>query len=231
MLKQWMERLEPPQAAAIVLLLFILLLTFESVEHVSHKLELLGTLAAIVAAVFTGALAWFAFVQVRESRASAERQLRAYIGVTKSHLVVEKDPSANSSSGPFEALELRGTLTVRNSGQTPAYGLNGIGAIRGGAEFDTAWIAELKQMKQSAYIIPEGVFEFRTVRKLSELSAEIPDGFEGEWKWFWFGRLDYIDAFGTERWVNFRLLLRGDIFRVLGGKPSTHPCEHGNEAN
>lgn len=178
-------------------------------------------------AIFTGLIAIYAIRQYRESQRSAERQLRAYIGVTNARVTIEAVPDIANR----KTYRLRGVLTVRNSGQTPAYGLCGAGAIRCGTEFNKAWLRELTQHEQSGYIIPEGVFEFRTERDLSELSAEGPDDQPGQWLIFWFGRLEYRDAFGTDRWVNFRYKLSGDIFRTFGGKPTTHPCENGNDAN
>jgi hypothetical protein len=194
-------------------------------------LDILTVMAAVAAAIFTALLAHFAFLQIAETRTSNERQLRAYVGVTKATIGLEGVRLPRPGAGLFDRIELRGTLTIQNKGQTPAYNLRGTGAIRWGASFNKVWLQELRPWDQNSYLIPDAEYNFRSLSDIADLSAARPDEETEPWTFYWFGRVDYEDAFGRKRWTNFRFEIGGDLLGQIGGRATVHPCEEGNDAN
>src|ERR1700733_14557514 len=94
MLKRWMNDMSPSVALAIVLFLIglgtLLELSIQPSDSVNTTQSynqfaanlfwiIVSAIGAVGAAIFTGALAYFAFAQVRDSRLNAEHQLRAYL--------------------------------------------------------------------------------------------------------------------------------------------------------
>jgi len=83
----------------------------------------LASIGAIAASVFTGLLAVFAFIQVRDARRSSERQLRAYLTLQS----ITVDPAFQLGVGGIPYVEGFVCWAVwHNAGQTPAYQANTI---------------------------------------------------------------------------------------------------------
>lgn len=178
-------------------------------------------IGVVITALFTAVLAaatiklWNSTNRLAEGgEASSEQQLRAYIGVT-------------NSSARVDVRDFRATLTVRNAGQTPAYNVHGFGMARFGNTFDPKWEGEMRSFAANAYMLPNSDFHFRIVEPVATLMQGVSN--DGVMRTlFAFGRLEYQDAFGRDRWLTFRFTVGGDL---AAGTAQFAPCEQGNEAN
>jgi hypothetical protein len=151
--------------------------------------------------------------QVKGAEDTAERQLRAYVGVTSGNVTLEL-----ADHSP----RLRAMLKMQNAGQTPAYKLGGLGGIKTGVVFEDAWLQQTTPFAQNSMLIPNAEFAYRLF--LTEFTAPT-DGFDHT---FVFGRIEYVDAFGKPRWTDFRFTVGGDL---MAGPAQLHRCENGNDAN
>jgi hypothetical protein len=179
-----------------------------------------GGMAEIAAAVFTGILALFAFVQVRDNRISNERQLRAYVSIDRAQI-----SDINLVWPPVAEIKLR------NFGQTPAYDLVHLSGIA----FDvdpppTGAFGEWPPMAGTKYIVGPGS-ESNKIMKIPEgeiaTEAERQEIIAGTKALYVFGIVTYRDAFGKTRTTHYRLIQGGRVgirgIHLMG-------CEEGNEA-
>ena len=151
---------------------------------------------------------------LRESKVSSERQLRAYIGII-------------STSARLDIANFRGNLTIANRGRTPAHNVRGFGGVRFGVRYDPSWEGELRPFGARGYMPPGAELIFKIVEKTTDLGKSAPnDGIQRTM--FVFGKIEFDDAFGHARWLNYRFTVGGDIG---SGKANFAPCEEGNDAN
>jgi hypothetical protein len=162
---------------------------------ISHNLLELGTIA----------LAGFVLIQVRDSRKSSERQLRAYVDVVSGQIL---------NFGKPGNVKLR--LIIKNSGQTPAYHLShwtsvGADELPPKAGFESPNIAVVRStLAPGAFttVIQEyGPLSANQIAKIKAKKAAI-------WAW---GRIDYVDTFGHRRKSWFRLIYEGGTTSPPGG--------------
>lgn len=155
--------------------------------------------------------------------------MRAYMGVIGGRAFFERGPSESASimSGG-SVISLKVALTVTNAGKTPAYRFRGGGSIKRGETFDPAWGDNAEQFSQNAYILPESEFEYVISEPIETIVGAEPDDPEIAKIVFVFGRLEYRDTFGRDRWTNFRFSVAG---RLEIGEGALMPCEDGNDAN
>ncbi|SRR6266446_2142026 len=83
--------------------------------------------------------------QVRGAEDTAERQLRAYVGVISGNVTSE---FVNHSP------RLRAMLKMQNGGQTPAYKVRGKGGIKSEAVFENTWLEQTKPFAENSMQIP-----------------------------------------------------------------------------
>ena len=151
---------------------------------------------------------------VNVAKDTAQRQLRAYVGITSGGAGIEQ--------GKFKA-----TLTLSNRGQTPAFNVHGAGIARFGAAYDAAWEDEFKSFGISTYLPPSGEIQLVVTEKIDVLN-EAAASIDGGGTIFISGRMDYRDAFGVDRWITFRFTVAA---RDAGGRYRVGDCEDGNDAN
>jgi hypothetical protein len=175
-------------------------------------------------------LAKLAFVQVVliciqlymiwRTETTTKRQLRAYVFGS----VMVSDP--NSARG------VNFTLTVTNSGQTPAYDSTFVFSSRHVDYFPGLPLPDLRgvptQGWQSKGPIPPGG-TFVSVIKAPAFTADdmaaLGDGIKAVYA---FGEIRYTDAFGTGRSTKFRFLFGGDVGVAAGPLATT---ADGNDAD
>lgn len=152
-----------------------------------------------------------AVAAVKVTSDTTEHQLRAYIGVIDGHIDWnEGRPIAN--------------LTIKNTGQTPAYGLtNWINGCSGGRN-------EFGKEDGDDYFPRFDLLPGETVKMAHDPKTPLDYGdFERLrlFRYVW-GRIEFTDAFNEPRWVTFRYRmgsrLEGHIFRI-------NPTPEGNESN
>lgn len=150
--------------------------------------------------------------QVKGTEDTAERQLRAYVGVTSGNV---------TSEFVDHSPRLRAMLKMQNGGQTPAYKVRGKGGIKSGAAFENTWLEQTKPFAENTMLIPNAEFTYRLL--FTDFTTP-PENFD---HLFVFGKIEYVDAFGKPRWTDFRFTVGGDL---TAGPAQLHPCEDGNDA-
>jgi hypothetical protein len=148
----------------------------------------------------TGAIAIFAFVQIRDSRISSERQLRAYVfpDTRKVHAV---DP------GQEPWLE----VVIRNSGKTPAYKFKQ--ACRGGYQDYpmSGSIPDTRDEENETMPLGPGEDTIATPRAPALTAGRIALIAKGEKALYFTGQIDFVDALGHPRWVKYCFYSGGNI--------------------
>ncbi len=150
------------------------------------------------------------------TRDTAQRELRAYVGIEK----------IGKSHAEWRGQRLyRATVTLKNFGQTPAADVR----INAGAEtlpypdkdeyFD--WVDEHAQ--GAGLLNPGSSLEYKidTIDPYAE-AQNMPEN-----AFYAFGEITYRDVFGNDRCTRFRYMLAG----FPKGDALLTPCADGNEAN
>lgn len=150
---------------------------------------------------------------------SAERQLRAY-------LIVEKVDSEVHVDGRY-----RGTIYIKNSGQTPALNVRC---------WIHSWIAEWPLVEP----LPPRPDDFEMARSVLAAGAELHQSYERthpvpeksrpllrtpEGTLYVYGAVEYMDTFGHTRRTDFRLFRKGGIIQTGPVTGFSHDT-HGNTA-
>lgn len=174
--------------------------------------------AAIALALLTGALAFYTANLWRDTRrliengeASAQRQLRAYVGV--SEVVFEEE---------IEGRAPRVSLTIKNFGATPAYKL----AVAADAQiaFAANQVPVATSTCKTLGHLPPGL-ELR-IPRAAVLSIGTAPGDEVDTAYsriFVYGCVEYVDTFGEPHFTRFRL--------EEGADRKFFACEAGNETD
>ena len=179
-----------------------------------------ATIGEIVALVLTILIAMAAVIAAfrsnRIARESAERQLRAYVGVFRTTI----DWSVVGAP--------RATIHIRNDGQTPAYNLTHWMAIGLSDKADLKNLHPPTKLSKSDLgpNVPMSIAQTKplTQQQITALQT-------GQLRLFVWGMVNYNDAFGQiDRWVKYRLVLApaglaGNVENTLD------LCEEGNESN
>jgi hypothetical protein len=149
-------------------------------------------------------------------RRTAERQLRAYIGVASGHLAVE------FINGVFKPTV---TIRVRNFGQTPAYHVHSKGSITLAAEFSASLNERLLPIGGKNALFPQSDQRILLSQDFNNPPGTTP------LETFVFGYVSYRDAFGKQQRTNFRFTCISNAPQVPGPfQADLSPCEEGNEA-
>jgi hypothetical protein len=227
MLKQWMDKFPPSGALALALFVLVIALLFSppetagspggiSVGDQTTDKYSLEKISALAAAAFTGALAIFAFVQIRDARLSSEKQLRAYVEVESIRF------DRPSPEGIWWI-----TVTLKNFGVTPAQ-LTGVRAEKFlGPRRNDALPFELTN---NAGDFPLSRMPPGHITTISFLCPELGAGMQayvaknqaGERAYLW-GRVTYLDSFGHHWYLNFQL------YNVFGDSLTFSWCRAGND--
>ena len=140
------------------------------------------------------------FFQIRDSRHSAERQLRAYV-LVKTALFSRP----NTSDGDEQEWPIH--LVFRNAGHTPAYAVLVTTKTFLGLRKP---MDEIFTLDKSAEVSPQSVMapEGRLTMRLGGLEpgrAKFLAAQEAEMYCYVWGRLDYIDTFGRKHFTKFQM--------------------------
>jgi hypothetical protein len=166
--------------------------------------------------IVTGGLVWIGHQQIATSRA----QLRAYVLVSKS-VVTTAFPEAQ--------------VTIKNSGQTPAYNVINVGGfamdrypppptldliISDGEFASPARSREVLGPGDSSVSVVSAARPPLTAPEKASLA-------NGTCIIYVYGEIRYRDTFGREQWTKYRFMMGGPV-GVRGGQLAA--CEEGNEA-
>jgi hypothetical protein len=174
--------------------------------------------ATIVIAIFTGTLWWSTYKlwdagerQLRHLEASSQRQLRAYVGVEWCRV-------ASPDGGNTFEVEVQ----IKNTGQTPAFEIR----HRIAAELQIVHAEPLRferpELKRGVFPLNPGLTFI--IKEPIAIGGPSGIGDIGTRKFiFSWGRVDYLDAFGVDRYFEFRFRNRapvrahdGTIVRTVG---------------
>jgi len=173
--------------------------------------------STVVLAVATIALALFSLCQVVIMSRSARRQLRAYVFVSTAEIDID-DPQ-----------NLRASVSIKNSGQTPAYDL----INRGGVTIGEVPLREaLRPRDREASLSKSALGPGEVLGKYFGTRPLTPDERaavrSGSHAIYVYGEILYRDAFGRRRYSRYRFMHGGEA-------PIRHRhlvvCEEGNEAS
>lgn len=148
---------------------------------------------------------------------TAERQLRAYINNVSATV-------SNVGAGQF--VEVR--VEIKNFGQTPAYN------VRHHSQLTLAHFpwneSAIDSVPLSTSTMGPGANAFNLVRSSQALTEELLIGLlTGRYACYVEGRVTYVDAFGRERFTNYRLWVGGD--RGFPPGDALFSDSHGNDAS
>jgi hypothetical protein len=137
---------------------------------------------------------------VELSDKTAERQLRAYVGVFSS--AVEEQTSSEGK------LAIAARVEIRNAGQTPAYNLRSWIAIEATEPPTIPFHFPPNLEERPTGMLPPGTntnldISFATT---AEVIQSLHDNRRSLYVW---GRVEYRDAFGHDRYLVFHLVARG----------------------
>lgn len=156
---------------------------------------------------------------VRVSRQTAERQLRAYLNYFNGRVMNFGKPGAYVRA------------QVVNRGQTPAYEVR----LRQSAVLAPLPLTEPlrhgpeKKLTNAGVLQPGDDFGL-TVTVTPDLTEEQAKAVnDGAAAIYFFGEIEYRDAFGQFRWSRYRMMLRGDFKE--NPAHGLVVCEEGNDAN
>jgi hypothetical protein len=174
--------------------------------------------STIVLAVATIALAVFSLLQAVIMRRTARRQLRAYVFITTAE-IGDIDDSQN----------LHASVSIKNSGQTPAYDLINRGAItiREARLRGDLWPEDKEASLSKTALGPGEVLgKYFSARPLTtEERAAVRSGTHAIYV---YGEILYKDAFRRRRHSRYRFMHGGEA--AIRSRQLVI-CDEGNEAN
>jgi hypothetical protein len=198
----------------------------ESSDRWLVRLTALLALATTILAVYTLRLAAATDKLVVGAEKTAERQLRAYIGIDNA--VFEK-ATHSATTGATDSMSGFIKLEIKNYGATPAFNLIAKTGFKIGTDAEGIGVIPLTDGAENypKVSIPPGKLFTLSVRAFDErISIEKWRRFsEKEQRAYLFGRLDYEDSFGQPRFVTFQL--KGQFGRMA----SLSYCADGNDSN
>ena len=170
--------------------------TVTIVKRVAHRLAAVITMtsATFALALFTLILALAMIVQIRDTRETSKKQLRAYISVLP--------PVLGVSAKPFDPITAG--CVVRNSGQTPAYKVHAFIALK---ILPTPEVEkcpnpnELNSDPERAVVGP-GVELVLWRQPASDVKNYPPEIYHSH-RVLYYGRIEYTDVYGVEHWTTF----------------------------
>lgn len=189
-------------------------------------LALANTIIQAVIGAFTVVVAGAASAQWWQTRRSSERQLRAYVFAET--FTIQDSSQLDPPQGPYRPIA---HVSLKNSGQTPAYNLLHWAAldVRPLSEEERLTVPPLQ--KVSVTHLPPGGMSMRLLRLDRVLSeSEITEIRQMTRAIYVYGRIEYEDALGRKRFTNYRLRYTGMPYPPLGGSGAPFYCDNGNEA-
>jgi hypothetical protein len=181
-----------------------------------------AAIGGIAAAIFSGAQAWIA-------SDTEQRQLRAYVSAK-----IEQYPDINSASIDF-------SVVYKNNGQTPAFKMRAwvymlvndyplpksvVEQIKIHQEKVTGDVSTLFPGEERHAVTIKGISQNGQTAILTEAER---DAVKAGWKTLWVvGQILYKDAFGSDRFTNYRLFESGPYMTTVN---KLFWAEEGNDAN
>jgi hypothetical protein len=179
----------------------------------------------------TAGLYWATRNLVQDAERTSERQLRAYLS---------GKPVRVFAFSPSIVAEIESTVT--NHGQTPAsqVHISGLVEILPYPLPNDHQFPFLPVAKSTSVVHPGGTIQGHSVASHLFAEDEIARAVNGkEVRFYIFGKIDYVDIFGQNRWTRFCSSILGgkNLAIVARGDPNVEvtinfePCDQHNEAS
>jgi hypothetical protein len=163
--------------------------------------------SGVAVALFTGVLGLYTIKLWKSGEKHSERELRAYVFPTD--FKVRNFKTALSSVDPSQRISA--FVTIKNTGQTPAYKFTCQVKMIVGAFPQTDFTISKEEIDFTpGYLGPEGIVSWSPIKDTLLTREHAKAVAEGDWAIYVFGRIDYVDAFKVPHWTTFRTLARGD---------------------
>jgi hypothetical protein len=178
---------------------------------------LLVVVTAILAGV-TAVIAYFTIGLYRDGKDKGHAELRAYVSIVEAFRI----NTHNEHAPTFE-------VNIKNCGQTPAYELTGWGAIEV-REFPFVGPIQAREshgVETKMTLGPDSEHTISRKRAPEWTEQEILDVSAGKAAIYWFGEINYKDAFGKSRATEFCFYTRR---RADASTPELRRHTHGNNA-
>lgn len=171
---------------------------------------------------------------------TAKRQLRAYVTVERGIIANVANPIHNRSDKPETVARIidpqagpTAQITIKNTGQTPAYNLIHWASID---IREYPLTTELPSMPPPEHsyrnVLGPSVPEVKTLRMPRPLTTEEIEGLRnGSRAIYCHGEIGYRDAFKEDRWTRYRCMYVTPACGIIGIGTDLVYCEKGNEAN
>jgi hypothetical protein len=160
---------------------------------------------------------------------TAKRQLRAYVFPSDCSLL---EGSLLTPPQPHRANEPAIAMAFRNSGNTPAKNAISWAAM---AVIDInnehSLIVPKLEVQFSITLAPNGIFTKTLWFGRALTSSEIEDVQAGIKGIYLYGRVEYLDCFGEQRFSNFRVRYTNSRFPPVPPSGSFNHCQDGNESD
>ena len=187
--------------------------------------------------VIGGVLALFTILTMRWS---SERQLRAYVTVERGIIANVANPIHNRRDNPETVARIidpqagpTAQITIKNTGQTPAYDLIHWASIDIREYPLTTKLPPMPEPEHSYWnVLGPTVPEVKTLRMPRPLTAEEIEGLRnGSRAIYCHGEIRYKDAFKKKRWTRYRCMYVAPACGIVGIGTDLVYCEEGNEAD
>jgi hypothetical protein len=179
----------------------------------------------------TAIIAGAAVIQWRETRKTAERQLRAY--VLNFSTTIFDGGSMNPKPFVDRAGQPGTVVEIKNFGQTPAL------EVVHWSEIEVAPVSREQYIKApetltkiSTSVIGPGHTSNNSRWLNRALSTQEIDGIKnGTFAIYVYGRIEYVDAFKAKRWSTYKMRYTNAAWPPIGNGGTTNFCSDGNQAN
>lgn len=180
----------------------------------------------------TAVIAGAAVFQWRETRLTAERQLRAYVQNFSTSLY----EASNLEFATFvdRTGQVAVAVVIKNMGQTPAYKVlhwSSVQVLPVSQEWSLAVPKKLQEFS-AAILGPDHTMSASRWLERA-ISPQEAEGIQkGTYAVYSHGRIEYVDAFKTKRWCNYRMRYTNAAWPPIGkGGATMNFCDQGNDAN
>ena len=185
---------------------------FQFVREYNAEIVAVST---VVMAIFTIALSASTYLLWKSGKKHSERELRAYVHIDEANIELKQNG-------------IEAAISVKNAGQTPAYDFNVIATLDYYEIPRTKFEPYGTEGENSKGTVGPGIpvnIERCYPRALTTEQAQAIR--EHKFALFFYGRMEYRDAFENNRYTNFRFIGRFNA----RGKLFWDACEDGNDSN
>jgi len=172
-------------------------------------------ISTALVAVFTGILTWYTILLWKSGEKHSERELRAYIGIDAADFSESQDGKTKAE------------IHIKNAGQTPAYDV----LVRARFHFYSLphddFPEPTPEQQSKVTLFPDCSVTVPVIMETTVSDGNKKAIVAGKSAFFFYGAIKYRDAFGNNRFTNFRFIADDDKSGALRWRAT----EKGNDAS